>query len=106
VNIGGAGRWQDRIGIGYPLVTQSGVSVSDVTRPYWGPREIAIDLSAGYTRELKLRSGPITWTLGLSVRNLNANDEIIPIKANADGSWGTFRIPPERTWSITNSFAF
>ena len=106
VNLGGSVRWQDRIGIGYPLVTQSGVSVSDVTRPYWGPRDLALDLSAGYTRELRTSSGPITWTLGISVRNLNAKDELIPIKANADGSWGTFRIPPERTWGVTNSFAF
>jgi hypothetical protein len=106
VNVGGAVRWQDKIGIGYPLVTQGGVSVSDVARPYWGPTEIAFDFSAGYTRELRMGARPITWTVGLNVRNLNAQDELIPIKANADGSWGTFRIPPERTWSITNSFAF
>jgi hypothetical protein len=23
---------------------------------------------------------------------------LIPIASNPDGSWGTFRIPPERTW--------
>jgi outer membrane receptor protein involved in Fe transport len=106
VSVGGAVRWQDKIGIGYPLVTQGGVSISDVSRPYWGPRETAIDLSAGYTRDFRTRAGPITWTLGINVRNLNAKDELIPIKANADGSWGTFRIPPERAWSLTNSFAF
>lgn len=106
VNVGGAVRWQDKIGIGYPLVTQGGVSISDVTRPYWGPRDLKFDLSAGYTRELRVSARPITWTVGLHVANLNAQDELIPIKANADGSWGTFRIPPERTWSLTNSFAF
>jgi hypothetical protein len=106
VNIGGAVRWQDRVGIGFPLVTASGVTSSDVTRPYWGPRDHKIDLSAGYTRKIKMAFGPVTWNLGINVFNLNAKDELVPIKANADGSWGTFRIPPERSWSVTNSFAF
>jgi hypothetical protein len=48
----------------------------------------------------------VNWNINLNVRNIGAKDELIPIAANADGSWGTFRIPPERTWSITNSFAF
>ncbi len=106
VNVGGAVRWQDRVGIGFPLVTAGGITTSDVTRPYWGAREHMIDLSAGYTRKINMGFGPVTWNLGLNVRNLNAKDEIIPIKANADGSWGTFRIAPERTWTVTNSFAF
>jgi outer membrane receptor protein involved in Fe transport len=106
VNVGGAVRWQDRVGIGFPLVTAGGITTSDVTRPYWGAREHMIDLSAGYTRKINFGFGPVTWNLGLNVRNLNAQDEIIPIKANADGSWGTFRIAPERTWTVTNSFAF
>ena len=38
--------------------------------------------------------------------NLNAKDELIPIASNPDGSWGTFRIPPERTWSVNNTLSF
>ena len=39
-----------------------------------------------------------------NIRNVTGQEDIIPIVANADGSWGTVRIPPERTWRITNSF--
>lgn len=107
VNVGAAVRWQDKIGIGYPFVTNAtGQAVADITRPYWGPRETAIDLSVGYRRKLQLRSAPIDWNIGLNVRNLNGRDRVIPIAANADGTYGTFRIPPERQWSLTNSFAF
>jgi outer membrane receptor protein involved in Fe transport len=107
VHVGGALRWQDRIGIGYPFVTNAtGQQVADITRPHWGPREKAIDLSVGYRRKLQFGGAPIDWSLGLNVRNLNARDRLIPIAANADGTWGTFRIPPERQWSVTNAFAF
>ncbi|MDI1335977.1 MAG: hypothetical protein PSU94_07305 [Lacunisphaera sp.] len=107
VNLGGALRWQDRIGIGYPIVKNAtGDSVSDITKPYWGPTDTAVDLSVGYTRKLKIRGSPVTWNVGLNVRNLNAKEQIIPIAANADGTYGTFRIPPERSWSISNSFSF
>ncbi len=107
VNIGGALRWQDRIGIGYPLVRNAtGESVSDITRPYWGPKDTAVDLSVGYRRKLQIRGAPIDWSIGLNVRNLNAHDRVIPISASADGSYGTFRIPPERQFSVTNAFAF
>ncbi len=107
VNLGGALRWQDRIGIGYPFVTNAtGQSVADITRPYWGPGSTTVDLSAGYMRKIRVFGHPITWNVGLNVRNLNAKDQVIPIAANADGTWGTFRIPPERQWSLTNAFSF
>lgn len=106
LSIGGAVRWQDKIAIGYPYITQNGVLVADVSNPYFGPSDTQVDLSLGYKRKLKILGGNVMWNINLNVRNLNAKDELIPIAANADGSWGTFRIPPERTWSITNSFAF
>lgn len=106
LNLGAAVRWQDRIGIGYPFVTTGGVSVADIANPYWGPSDIQYDASIGYTRKLKFGGSPITWNIGVNVRNLNAKDELIPIAANPDGTWGTFRIPPERTWSVSNSFSF
>jgi hypothetical protein len=106
-NIGAAVRWQDKVGIGYPFVLDAnGQNVADITKPYWGPADTAVDLSVGYSRKLKVFSRPMTWTVGLNVRNLDAKDEIIPIAANADGSYGTFRIPPERSWTVTNSLSF
>ena len=107
VHIGGALRWQDKIGIGYPLARNaSGENVADITHPYWGPQDTAVDLSLGYRRKLKFVGRNVAWNVNLNVRNLNAKERIIPIQANADGSYGNFRIPPERTWSLTNSFTF
>jgi len=106
LSIGGAVRWQDKIGIGYPYITQNGLLVADVTKPYYGPSDTQVDASLGYKHRLKILGGNVMWAINLNVRNLNAKDELIPIAANADGTWGTFRIPPERTWSITNSFSF
>ena len=107
VNIGGAVRWQDRIAIGYPLIKNSdGIAVADVQHPYWGPKETAVDVSLGYRRKLTFAGQSIGWSVSLNVRNLNAKDELIPIAANADGSYGNFRIPPDRTWTLTNSFSF
>ncbi len=106
-HIGGALRWQDKVGIGYPFVRNAtGDLVADITRPYYGPTDTVVDLSAGYRRKLQIRGAPIDWSILLNVRNLNARDRVIPISANADGSYGTFRIPPERQLSLTNSFAF
>lgn len=106
LSVGGAVRWQDKIGIGYPFITANGVTVADITNPYWGPKDTQFDASVGYTRKFKFRGAPITWNIGLNVRNLNAKDELIPIAANPDGTWGTFRIPPERTWSLSNTLSF
>ena len=87
-------------------MTTNGASVADVSRPYYGPSDTKIDLNLGYRHRLKIRGANLMWNINLNVRNLNAKDELIPIAANADGSWGTFRIPPERTWSLTNAIAF
>lgn len=106
LSLAGALRWQDRVGIGYPLVTSSGITTADRTNPYWGPSDTQVDATLGYKRRFKIRGATINWNINLNVRNLLAKDELIPIAANADGSWGTFRIPPERTWTLTNSFAF
>jgi hypothetical protein len=81
-------------------------NVGDIANPYWGPKETAFDLSVGYSRKLKLGGERVTWNIGLNVRNLNAKETLIPISANADGTYGSFRIPPDRSWTVTNSFAF
>lgn len=88
------------------MTNATGQSVADITRPYWGPTDTVVDLGAGYRRKLQLGGASIDWNIGLNVRNLNAHDRVIPIAANADGTYGTFRIPPERQWSVTNSFSF
>lgn len=106
-NVGAAARWQDKVAIGYPFIkNSSGISVADVTHPYYGPTMLQIDLSVGYQRKFRLSGHTMEWTARVAVRDLNAKDQLIPIAANADGSYGTFRIPPDRLWTFSNSFAF
>jgi hypothetical protein len=103
--IGGALRWQDEVGIGYPLITnEEGLEVADIANAYFGPEELYVDLNVGYRRKFKAFGENIDWTISLNVRNITGQEDIIPIVANEDGSWGTVRIPPERTWRITNTF--
>ena len=107
VNVGTAVRWQDRVAIGYPYIKDAtGNEIADITRPYWGPDELQVDASIGYRRKLTSLGKKLDWNINFNVRNLLGRDTLIPIKANADGSWGTVRIPPLQTWSLTNSFAF
>jgi outer membrane receptor protein involved in Fe transport len=107
LSFGGAARWQDKIGIGYPLIRdENNQQIADIANPYFGPDDLLIDLSAGYKRRVRLWNTPVDWTIGLNVRNVNADDELIPIKANSDGSYGTVRIPPNRSWTLSNSFRF
>ncbi|MEX0325046.1 MAG: TonB-dependent receptor plug domain-containing protein [Puniceicoccaceae bacterium] len=103
--IGGAMRWQDIIGIGYPFIeNENGDEVADIDNPYFGPEELYFDLNLGYNRKIKAFGQDFDWTITLNIRNITGQDDLIPIAANADGSYGTVRIPPDRTWTITNSF--
>jgi hypothetical protein len=107
LSVGGAVRWQDKAGIGYRYVNVPGTGIiADINQPFFGPEDVKYDANLGYKRRFKVGGMNLNWTIGVSARNLNAKDELIPIAANADGSIGTFRIPPDRTWTVTNSFAF
>ncbi len=105
--VGGAARWQDRVAIGYPYILNSlGASVADIGNPYFGPDSILVDLNCGYRTKLKFFDRRIECDFALNLINAFADDELIPIVANADGTWGTVRIPPERTWAAVASFRF
>ncbi len=106
-SIGGAARWQDKVGIGYPFLTDAnGKEYADITRPYYGPDSLQVDASLGYRRRITLFRHSVDWNVGINVRNLIADDDLIPIRANADGSWGSVRIPPHRTWMLSTAFRF
>ncbi len=105
--VGGAARWQDRIAIGYPYVRDAnGNEVADLKRPYFGPDSLLVDLNCGYRTKFDFLTRRIDCDLGVNLINAFADDKMIPIVANADGSWGTVRIPPERTWTVVTSFRF
>ncbi len=103
-NIGGSYRWQDEVGLGYPVIeTEDGFSY-DLDRPYYGPSEDFVDLWIGYERDL---TSSIGWRIQLNVRNVFGDEDLIPISVQPDGkTWAAVRIAPERTWFVTNTFTF
>jgi hypothetical protein len=107
VNVGGAYRWQDKVGIGYPSIMANinGINQEtiDLKRPFWGPRDDAIDLWVGYARKV---FGRYNWRVQLNVRNAFGRDELIPINAQPDGGPAAFRINYGADWSVTSSIEF
>lgn len=104
--IGGAGRWQDKVGIGFPITTDAatGDNVIDVQHPYMGPADFKLDAWVGYSR--KIFDDKITWRLQFNVRNVLDDDELIPVTAQPDGSIAAWRIPSPRTFTLRSTFEF
>lgn len=104
-NVGGAVRWQDKAAIGYypKFNEEAGNWVTDVSRPIYGPTESNYDAWIGYQRPI---NDKIDYRLQLNVRNLFADDELIPIAANPDGTIAQVRIPNKTTWTLSNTFSF
>lgn len=104
VGVGGAYRWQDKVGIGYPVLQSGNQFNFDLGNPYYGPAEDAIDLWASYERKL---NDKVTWRIQLNVRNAFAMDGLIPISIQPDGkTWAAARVKPNQEWFVTNTFSF
>jgi len=121
MNIGGAYRWQDKTTIGYPLLYGSdgelvqvdGISQYDLNNPWESDYEQYFDLWIGYEHAI---NDDVTWRIQLNVKNLFADDDLIPVTVNpadddGDGIYDDYsvasaRIPEETTWYITNTFTF
>lgn len=104
-SFGGAYRWQDDVVIGYaPMLMEDGETYTfDLENPYRGPSEDGVDLWVGYGKAL---NDKVDWRIQLNVRNVLADDELIPVTVQWDGSPGAYRISPDRTWTVTNTFTF
>jgi hypothetical protein len=104
-SIGGAIRWQDKLGIGYPTTRDTDGSVQlDLARPFYAPAETNVDVFASYER--KVWNNRINWKIQLNVRNLIADDTPIAIGVQPWGDISSVRLAPERRWYVTNSFTF
>jgi outer membrane receptor for ferric coprogen and ferric-rhodotorulic acid len=104
--VGGACRWQDRVVLGYPVLpdaTETSAQPFDLSHPYLGSNETAVDLWIGYERKL---SPKIHWRCQLNVSNAFAKSGLIPISVQPDGSMAAGRIAEPRTWTVTNSISF
>lgn len=107
VGIGASYRWQDKVVIGYPVIpnaTNPNLADFDLTQPYYGPSEDAIDVWLSYERKL---TSKINWKIQLNVRNLGDSDGLIPITVEPDGrTWAAARVKPVQEWFVTNTFSF
>jgi hypothetical protein len=103
--LGGGLRWQDRVGIGYPVsYTSAGTIFIDRAHPYYAPAETNLDTFASYTR--RLWGNRIEWKVQLNVRNAIGDTRTIPITAQPDGTPASVRLAPDRRWYLTNTFGF
>ncbi|MDP0500101.1 MAG: TonB-dependent receptor plug domain-containing protein [Verrucomicrobiota bacterium JB022] len=107
VGIGGSIRWQDKAAVGYPinLVESEGdiLQVPDLDNPFYASSQWNGDVFIRYERKIW---GDVRWTVQLNARNLVGSNDITPEVINPDGSWAVVRAPVERTFFLTNSFAF
>jgi hypothetical protein len=105
VGVGGAVRWMDRATIGYypRFDANANAWVSDLSKPITSASERYFDAWISYQRKI---SRKVTWSVQLNVYNLFADDKMIPIQANPDGTIAQVRVPADTTWSITNTFKF
>lgn len=104
LNIGGGMRWQDKVAIGYPIIPRAEGGVDyDIGNPFMGDGRTDFDFWAGYERPL---NDKIDWKIQINVRNAFAENEVIPISVQPDGSTAAARVAPNMTWEITNTFKF
>ena len=102
--VGASYRWQDKVVIGYPVVGSGNAASFDLSKPYYGPSEDAIDCWLSYERKV---SEKVTWKIQLNVRNAFAQDGKIPISVEPDGTtWAGVRVKPVQEWFLTNTFSF
>lgn len=104
VGVGGSYRWEDKVVIGYPVISSTTGPKYDLTQPYSGPTEDAVDLWVTYERKLNKK---VNWRIQFNVRNAFAKDGVIPITVQPDGqTWAQVRVKPNREWFVTNTFTF
>jgi hypothetical protein len=109
-SVGGGARWQDSAAIGHPQIFDSELNAykPDITNPHFGPSELNLDSFVRY--RTKIFDDKVDMTVTLNIRNLLDDDDLIPVAANPnEGSAGLvalWRIPTERTYSLSARFSF
>ena len=104
--VGGAARYMSGKIVGYPVIDNlEGQTdfIWEIDNPYMSDAETRIDFWIGYNRKL---TDSINWRVQLNITDAFADDELIPINVQPDGSYGALRIPPSTSWFVTNTFSF
>ena len=107
-NVGGAYRWQDRVGIGRPLIANSGGGYDpDLANPFYGPTQDRVDAWIGWETNVSTFLGSGTpLRIQLNIRNLMDDTDLIPVVADPDGGISVIRIPDERTFELRATISF
>lgn len=104
LGVGGSYHWEDKVVLGYPVVTGGSFASYDLTKPYYGPALNALDLWLSYERKLTKN---VRWRIALNVYNVGKKDKLIPISIEPDGhTWASARTAPVEQWMLTNTFSF
>lgn len=108
--VGGGARWQDKAAIGHPQIFDNELNAyrPEIENPHFGPTELNLD---GFVRyKTRIMDDKVDMTISLNIRNLLDDDDLIPVAANPnEGSSGlvaVWRIPTERTYSLSARFSF
>jgi hypothetical protein len=115
--VGGAARWEDNPAIGYRVstftldgdtttepATGTNYRAFDPKRPIFGPEEWTFDAFLSYSR--KILQDRVDLKVQLNVRNVFAEDSLIPVQSNPDGSMAVGRIQLPRTFRLSAQFGF
>ncbi|WP_164976150.1 TonB-dependent receptor plug domain-containing protein [Oleiharenicola lentus] len=106
-SVGAGVRYQSKISIGNALrelAAGSGTYGPDPSKPYYGPAETNFDAWAGYQRKLDFIKAD--WSIKFRIRNIGVGDELIPSRANPDGTIYEARIAESQVWEIVNNLRF
>lgn len=102
------GRWRSPNNLGYAVTTlPSGEPVLDLSRPYKGSDELAVDTFLSYTvRNLQWAQFKPKWKVQVNVRNLFARRGLITTNVLSDGapSIYTYRTPQQIIFSTELEF--
>ncbi len=102
--VGGAYRYEDAQIYGYGISeNEDGSTNVDISRGFADDARNTIDLWVSYRRPL---TDKIDWRVQLNIFNAFADDELVPLHLNPDGSFGRMGIRPGTSWQITNTFSF
>ena len=116
VFVGGNYVWRSAAAVGYPVTTSTGnsfqvtglnpaaISVSDVTRPYFGGALMSFDTFTGYSR--RIANGKINWRIQLNVRNVLNRDGLLVQRTLTDGTGAVYTVQDPRSFILTNTFSF
>ncbi len=105
IGVGGAYRYETGATIGFPrFFDENGAVRADLSRPIEAPSQDRWDFWFRY--RTKLFEDRYDWSIQLNVFNIFGENELIPVRANPDGTFANWRIQDGRSWKLTTTLSF